>query len=98
MQARGWEWERVSTRAAKARPRVGDGLQCNALRLAVVDFGFCEGLGPLPRAALHGWLRLFHVTPRAQLEDEMRRLASAAGRPLRFERPFGGYAMLGVIG
>ena len=67
-------------------------------RLAVVDFGFCEGLGPLPRAALHGWLRLFHVTPRAQLEDEMRRLASAAGRPLRFERPFGGYAMLGLIG
>ena len=41
-------------------------------RFSVVDFGFCEELGSLPRAILHGWLKLFHVTPRAALEDEVR--------------------------
>lgn len=65
---------------------------------SVVDFGFCEGLGSLARGALHAWLRLFHVTPRADLEAEMRRLAAASGRPIVFERPYGGYAQLGRIG
>lgn len=72
---------------------VGDGG-----RLAVVDFGFCEGLGRPARGLLHGWLALFHVSPRAELEDEMARLAAGSGKPLRFERPFGGYAQIGVIG
>lgn len=67
-------------------------------RFSVVDFGFCEGLGHLPRALLHRWLSLFHVTPRAALEDEIKTLARASGRPCRFERPFGGYAQLGTIG
>ncbi|WP_237154221.1 class I SAM-dependent methyltransferase [Oryzibacter oryziterrae] len=65
---------------------------------AVVDFGFCEGLGALPRALLHGWLKLFHVSPRAELEAEMAALARANGQRLRFERPFGGYAQIGLIG
>ena len=67
-------------------------------RFSVVDFGFCEGLGSLPRAILHRWLKLFHVTPRAALEDEMKVLARASGRRFRFERPFAGYAQLGTIG
>lgn len=67
-------------------------------RFSVVDFGFCEGLGPLARRPLHGWLKLFHVTPRAGLEAEMRRLAGESGRKLTFSRPFGGYAQIGVIG
>jgi len=67
-------------------------------RFSVVDFGFCEGLGSLPRAILHGWLKLFHVTPRAELEDELKTLARAKGHRVRFERPFGGYAQLGTIG
>jgi S-adenosylmethionine-diacylgycerolhomoserine-N-methlytransferase len=67
-------------------------------RFSVVDFGFCEGLGSVPRAILHGWLRLFHVAPRAELEDELKALARMGGRQLRFERPFGGYAQLGTIG
>ena len=66
-------------------------------RFSVVDFGFCEGLGSAFRTLLHGWLRLFHVAPRAELESELRSLAQAAGRPFRFERPFGGYAQLGTI-
>ena len=67
-------------------------------RFSVVDFGFCEGLGSLPRAILHGWLGLFHVTPRAALEDEIKALAQTTGRSYRFERPFGGYAQLAMIG
>jgi len=67
-------------------------------RFSVVDFGFCEGLGRLPRAILHGWLKLFHVTPRAELEDELKALARNGGRQCRFERPFRGYAQLGTVG
>lgn len=66
--------------------------------LSVVDFGFCEGLGAPARALLHGWLGLFHVTPRRELEAEMAALARSSGRRLRFERPARGYAQLGVIG
>jgi S-adenosylmethionine-diacylgycerolhomoserine-N-methlytransferase len=66
-------------------------------RFSAVDFGFCEGLGHVPRAMLHGWLKLFHVTPRAELEDELKALARNKGRQFRFERPFRGYAQLGTI-
>lgn len=66
-------------------------------RLSVVDFGFCEGLGAPVRSVLHGWLTLFHVAPRADLEAEMARLANASGRTLHFERPARGYAQLGSI-
>ncbi len=66
-------------------------------RLSVVDFGFCEGLGAPVRSLLHGWLTLFHVTPRVALETEMARLANASGRKLHFERPARGYAQLGSI-
>lgn len=66
-------------------------------RLSVVDFGFCEGLGAPIRGLLHGWLSLFHVTPRAELESEMARLAQNEGRALNFERPARGYAQLGII-
>jgi S-adenosylmethionine-diacylgycerolhomoserine-N-methlytransferase len=67
-------------------------------RFSVVDFGFCEGLGLVPRAILHGWLKLFHVTPRAELKDELEALARNGGRQVRFERPFHGYAQLGTVG
>lgn len=66
-------------------------------RLSVVDFGFCEGLGAPFRSILHGWLSLFHVTPRADLETEMTRLAQSSGRVLHFERPARGYAQIGSI-
>ena len=67
-------------------------------RFSVVDFGFCEGLGNVPRAILHGWLSLFHVTPRVELENALKALARNSGRPFRFERPFRGYAQLGTLG
>lgn len=65
--------------------------------LSVVDFGFCEGLGAPSRFLLHGWLSLFHVTPRATLEAEMKHLATESGRAIHFERPVRGYAQLGKI-
>jgi len=82
-------------RAALAR---GLALTHSGGRFSVVDFGFCEGLGRVPRALLHGWLTLFHVTPRAELEDELKALARESGRPFRFERPFRGYAQLATVG
>jgi len=82
-------------RAALAR---GLALTKSDGRFSVVDFGFCEGLGSAPRAVLHGWLKLFHVTPRAELEDELKALAWASRRSVRLERPFGGYAQLGTVG
>jgi S-adenosylmethionine-diacylgycerolhomoserine-N-methlytransferase len=59
-------------------------------RFSIVDFGFCEGLGSIPRTILHGWLKLFHATPRAELEDELKALAQTREYRFRFERPFGG--------
>ena len=82
-------------RAALAR---GLALTNSDGRFSVVDFGFCEGLGRVPRAILHGWLKLFHVTPRAELEDELKALARNGERQFRFERPFRGYAQLGTVG
>ena len=82
------------------RAALAEGLRLTdpAGSLAVVDFGFCEGLGALPRRLLHGWLGLFHVSPRAELEREVHRLATAAGRPSRFVHVHGGYAYLAWIG
>ena len=82
-------------RAALAR---GLALTDTGGRFSVVDFGFCEGLGRVPRAILHAWLKLFHVTPRVDLQDEIKALARTRGRRFRFERPFGGYAQLGTVG
>lgn len=82
-------------RAALAR---GLALTNSDGRFSVVDFGFCEELGRVPRAILHGWLKLFRVTPRAELEDELEALARNRGRQFRFERPFRGYAQLGTVG
>ena len=53
--------------------------------LHIVDFGQQERLPRWFRTLLRGWLAKFHVEPRAQLEDVLRREAAAAGRPLRFE-------------
>jgi S-adenosylmethionine-diacylgycerolhomoserine-N-methlytransferase len=81
------------------RQALARGLQLTAPkgRFSVVDFGFCEELAAPVRPLLHGWLGLFHVTPRADLEAELKALAAAGGRTLTFERPHGGYAQLGVV-
>ncbi len=49
-------------------------------RLHVVDFGDMTGLGRLAGQAMRGWLRLFHVTPRAEFLSGLERVAGGKGR------------------
>lgn len=66
--------------------------------LHVVDFGQQEGLPRWFRALLRGWLRKFHVTPRATLRDVLESESQRAGATFRFRTLYRGYAYLGVIG
>ncbi len=64
--------------------------------LHVVDFGSQEGLPVWFRAGLRQWLRLFHVTPRDELERELTLLGLRSGALTAIERPFRGYAQYAV--
>lgn len=61
--------------------------------LHIVDFGDLTGLGRLARAAMMGWLRLFHVAPRIAL---LERLEDEPGAKLRLLP--GRYAFLFTAG
>jgi len=61
-------------------------------QLHVVDFGQCEGLPRLARAALFRWLGLFHVHPRAELVDEIRAASAARDCDFSFTPLYRGYA------
>jgi S-adenosylmethionine-diacylgycerolhomoserine-N-methlytransferase len=65
--------------------------------LHVVDFGQQSGLPRWFRSGLNGWLGSFSVTPRADLQDEMQRLARARGCDLTFSSLYRDYARYGVI-
>lgn len=73
------------------------GLVAPAGRLEIVDFGMGEELSGLGRGLLHGWLRLFHVAPRPDLEDVLAQIAGERGRHSTFRRLYGGYAVLARI-
>lgn len=66
--------------------------------LHMVDFGGQSGLPTGFKWILSKWLALFHVTPRAELENQTRALAKKQKRRLLFERPFRDYAQYAVIG
>ncbi|RAZ76885.1 class I SAM-dependent methyltransferase [Mesorhizobium atlanticum] len=66
--------------------------------LHVVDFGQQEGLPRWFRAMLRGWLRKFHVTPRASLRDVLESESQRTGATFRFRTLYCGYAYLGLIG
>ncbi|TGQ16984.1 MULTISPECIES: class I SAM-dependent methyltransferase [unclassified Mesorhizobium] len=66
--------------------------------LHVVDFGQQEGLPRWFRSLLRGWLRKFHVSPRASLRDVLESESQRAGTTFRFRTLYRGYAYLGVIG
>lgn len=63
--------------------------------LHIVDFAACEGVpGPL-RRLLKGWLTKFHVTPRLDLPDYARSIASAHGLACEVQQgPFGYYQLV----
>ena len=65
--------------------------------LHIVDFGDQAGLPPAFKAVLQRWLALFHVTPREDLPQVVRRLAGEAGATCRAEAPFRGYAVQVVV-
>jgi S-adenosylmethionine-diacylgycerolhomoserine-N-methlytransferase len=62
--------------------------------LHIVDFGQCEGLPRGFRNVLFRWLDLFHVSPRAELKNELARIQGAT---VHFEAPYRGYAWLTTI-
>lgn len=66
-------------------------------RLHVVDFGQQEGWPRWFRKILFAWLAQFSVTPRAELEPELRKAANAAGFDLTFTRLYRGYADYAVL-
>jgi len=64
--------------------------------LHVVDFGGQERLPGWFRQGLREWLRMFHVTPRDELEAELSVLGLRTGAITLFERPFRGYAQYAI--
>ena len=62
--------------------------------LHIVDFGQQRSLPVWFRAMLHGWLRKFHVTPRATLLDMCERLAQRRGWRMESATPYRDYAWL----
>lgn len=66
-------------------------------RLHIVDFGDQERLPAVVRTLLPGWLAMFDVTPRDDLERVLSAMADSAGANLKVERPFRGYAQYAVL-
>ena len=66
-------------------------------RLEIVDFGQQDGLPALWRRALFGWLRRFHVAPRAELERMIAGLARETGSAGHSRSLYRGYAIRGGL-
>jgi S-adenosylmethionine-diacylgycerolhomoserine-N-methlytransferase len=64
--------------------------------LHVIDFGGQEDLPGWFRIGLRQWLKIFHVTPRDDLEAELTQLGLRSGAITVFERPFRGYAQYAI--
>jgi S-adenosylmethionine-diacylgycerolhomoserine-N-methlytransferase len=65
--------------------------------LAIVDFGDQARAPAWRRALLLGWLKLFDVHPRAEIEQGLREIAAAEGRLSFDEDVLSGYAYLLMI-
>lgn len=84
------DWQRTQREAI--RHLADDG------SLHMVDFGQQSGLPKSFKWLLTKWLELFHVTPRAELQNVALDLAEHDGRTLKFDKPFRDYAQYAVIG
>lgn len=60
-------------------------------RIHIVDFGQQDRLPRWFKNMLFSWLRSFHVTPRADLEQELAMLAEQSGTEMNFRRLYRGY-------
>lgn len=66
-------------------------------RLMIVDFGQQEHLPAWFRSGLFAWLDLFHVTPRADMEEVMSVLVQGLGARFESRRLYRGYACYAEI-
>ena len=82
-------WRQVLPQALEA---VGPGG-----RLHILDFGQQEAWPQWFKAVLFAWLRQFSVYLRAELEQELIKLASDTSAELEFRRLYRGYADYAVI-
>jgi len=62
-------------------------------RIHIVDFGQQEGLPVWFKALLVRWLASYHVSPRADLREELQRLARDNGATCSFKPIYHGYAV-----
>jgi S-adenosylmethionine-diacylgycerolhomoserine-N-methlytransferase len=67
-------------------------------RLHMVDFGLQERMPAPFRAMLFAWLKLFHVKPRAELEEYAGTLAKTLEAEYRSERLYRDYCRINIIG
>ena len=65
--------------------------------LHVVDFGDQSGLPAWFRHLLFGWLRLFSVTPRLALRDQLPAIAGNSGCALCFRNLYRGYVAMAEL-
>lgn len=65
--------------------------------LHIVDFGQCEELPPIFRRALFAWLARFSVTPIADFQREIARLARSRRFATHVSHPYRGYAVRAVL-
>lgn len=65
--------------------------------LHIVDFGGQEGLPAWFRRLLRRWLAAFHVTPRDDMEAQLRARLAGSGRRLEMIRPYRGYAQHAIV-
>jgi len=65
--------------------------------LHVADFGDQSGLPRWFRQMLFGWLRLFSVTPRLTLRDQLPAIADASGCTFRFRDLYRGYVAMAEL-
>jgi S-adenosylmethionine-diacylgycerolhomoserine-N-methlytransferase len=83
------DWELALCRAAKLLAPGGS--------LHVADFGDQSGLPTWFRRLLFGWLRLFSVTPRLSLRDQLPAIAGSSGCEFRFRNLYRGYVALAEL-
>lgn len=83
------DWELALCRAARLLAPGGS--------LHVADFGDQSGLPSWFRRLLFGWLRLFSVTPRLSLRDQLPAIAGSSGCEFRFRNLYRGYVALAEL-
>lgn len=83
------DWEPALCRAATLLAPGGS--------LHVADFGDQSGLPDWFRRTLFGWLRLFSVTPRLSLRDQLPAIAQSSGCEFRFRNLYRGYVALAEL-